>query len=91
MDPYSHSQTHPINVPLQYPAIRPYWELVVRLKKSLRAIHKATAEVIPPRPATTSFDKDLQLAGVNTLTASEVQGLKGSKDQFGYVLCVCVA
>jgi hypothetical protein len=76
-------QPHPVNVPRQYPAIRPNWELAVRLKKALRAIHKASTEVALPHPATTTFDKELQLAGVNVMTVSEVQRIKGTKDQFG--------
>ena len=84
---HTHTHTHTCTQHrqgnLKLPDIRPNWELLVRVKQALRDIHRSNAAVLLPQPATATFDNhDLQHAGVNTLTSSQIQSLHlGPADQ----------
>ena len=59
------------------PEIRPNWELLVCMKQALRDIQRSNSAVPLPQPATATFDnQDLQYAGVNALTNTQIQSLQ---------------
>ena len=80
---HTHTHTQHKQGNLKLPDIRPNWELLVRVKQALRDIHRSNASVPLPQPATATFDShDLQNAGVNALTSSQIQTMHlGAADQ----------